>query len=61
MLAFTQYVQEQAQHAEPLSAGGWTMMILSIGAVTSIAVYCYVRILAHPELKEPELPGGLGP
>jgi len=44
-----------------LTTGGWIFMILSIGAVTTLVVYCYWRILSHPELKEPDLPGGLGP
>ncbi len=44
-----------------LSTGGWIMMILSIGAVTTLVIYCYKRILTHPEQKEPDLPGGLGP
>ena len=61
MLALIQQAQEQTQQAEPLSAGGWIMMILSIGAVTALVVWCYKRILTHPEMKEPDLPGGLGP
>ena len=44
-----------------LTTGGWIMMIASIGAVTALVIYCYQRILRHPELDEPDLPGGLGP
>ncbi|MFO1077812.1 MAG: hypothetical protein U1E73_08810 [Planctomycetota bacterium] len=44
-----------------LNAMGWTMMVLSIGAVATLTFWCYKRILGHPELKEPDLPGGLGP
>lgn len=44
-----------------LTAAGWIFMILSIGAVTALVVYCYKRILTHPEMDEPDLPGGLGP
>ena len=36
-------------------------IVLSIGAVTTLTVWCYKRILGHPEQKEPDLPGGLGP
>lgn len=53
--------QEAQRQAEPLSTGGWIMMILSIGAVTALVVFCYKRILTHPEQDEPDLPGGLGP
>ncbi|MEZ6036725.1 MAG: hypothetical protein R3F29_04550 [Planctomycetota bacterium] len=44
-----------------LTTAGWIFMILSIGAVTTLVVYCYKRILTHPEMDEPDLPGGLGP
>jgi len=44
-----------------LSTGGWIFMALSIGAVTTLVVCCYRRILSHPEMQEPDLPGGLGP
>ena len=54
-------IQEAQRQAEPLSAGGWIKMILSIGAVTTLVIYCYKRILTHPEMDEPDLPGGLGP
>lgn len=46
---------------ETLSTTGWIFMIGSIGAVTALVVYCYKRILTHPEMDEPDLPGGLGP
>jgi hypothetical protein len=55
------YFQQAQRQAEELSTGGWIMMILSIGAVTSLVVFCYRRILTHPEDDEPDLPGGLGP
>ena len=65
MIALIQEAQQQIEKAAAappaLSAGGWIMMILSIGAVTTLVVYCYKRILSHPEFKEPDLPGGLGP
>ena len=61
MLAWMQAAQEQTRQAEELSAGGWIMMILSIGAVTALVVFCYRRIMTHPEQDEPDLPGGLGP
>lgn len=54
-------LEEAQRQAEPLSTGGWIMMILSIGAVTTLVIYCYKRILTHPEMDEPDLPGGLGP
>lgn len=47
--------------AETLSTTGWIFMLTSIGAVGALVVYCYVRILSHPENDEPDLPGGLGP
>lgn len=53
-------IQAAERQAEPLSTGGWVMMILSITAVTTLVVYCYKRILTSPE-DEPDLPGGLGP
>ena len=58
MLALIQAAQREA---EPLSAGGWLMMILSVIAMTTLVVYCYKRILTPPEMDEPDLPGGLGP
>ena len=57
MIALLQAAERQA---EPLSTGGWVMMILSIAAVTTLVVYCYKRILTSPA-DEPDLPGGLGP
>jgi hypothetical protein len=44
-----------------LTSTGWIFMLLSIGAVTSLVVWCYWRIPSHPERKEPDLPGGFGP
>lgn len=65
MIALIQEAQNQIEKAAvsppELSAGGWVMMILSIGAVTALVVYCYKRILGKPGIKEPDLPGGLGP
>ncbi|MCA8978118.1 MAG: hypothetical protein KDC98_25550 [Planctomycetes bacterium] len=61
MFALIQEATEQAPKGVPLTAGGWIMMILSIGAVTALVVWCYKRILTHPEIDEPDLPGGLGP
>ena len=62
MLALMQEVAaETGKQAEPLSAGGWALMVLSIGAVAALVFCCYKRILTHPEMKEPDLPGGLGP
>jgi hypothetical protein len=54
-------IQDAERTAEPLSAGGWAMMIFSITAVTALVFWCYKRILTHPENDEPDLPGGLGP
>ena len=61
MLALLQQAAEEVRRAEELSGGGWVVMILSIGAVTTLVVYCYRRILTHPEYEEPDMPGGLGP
>ena len=44
-----------------LTTVGWIFMLTSIGAVGTLVVYCYKRILTHPENDEPDLPGGLGP
>jgi hypothetical protein len=44
-----------------LTIGGWIFMILSCGAVTALVVWCFRRVLTHPEKKEPDLPPGLGP
>lgn len=44
-----------------LTLTGWIFMLGSIGAVGTLVIYCYKRILTHPENDEPDLPGGLGP
>lgn len=64
MIALIQEAQGQIEKAPDLapelSGGGWVLMILSIGAVTALVVYCYKRILTSSG-DEPDLPGGLGP
>jgi hypothetical protein len=42
-------IQQAERTAEPLSSGGWAMMIVSIAAVTTLVVCCYRRILTQPE------------
>lgn len=43
-----------------LSTGGWIFMILSIGAVITLTIWCFKKVL-FPVQDEPDLPGGLGP
>lgn len=43
-----------------LTALGWTMMILSIGAVSTLVFWCFKKVLFPPH-DEPDLPAGLGP
>ncbi len=43
-----------------LSALGWTFMLLSIGSVTALTIWCFKKVLFPPH-DEPDLPGGLGP
>ncbi|MBP8302305.1 MAG: hypothetical protein KA020_18215 [Planctomycetes bacterium] len=43
-----------------LSTGGWIFMILSIGSVTTLVIWCFKNVL-FPIQDEPDLPGGLGP
>ena len=40
-----------AQH-EGLNAAGWTLMLLCIGLVTVLMVFCYYRILREPRPSE---------
>lgn len=35
-----------------LTTGGWTVMILCVGLVTSLMLYCYYRILSEPRPSE---------
>ena len=46
-------IQETERTAEPLSGGGWAMMIISIAAVTTLLFCCYKRILTQPEQGDP--------
>jgi hypothetical protein len=39
---------------------GWTFMLLSIGSVTWLTIWCFKRVLFPPH-EEPDLPGGIGP
>lgn len=43
-----------------LTTAGWIFMLLSCGAVTSLTVWCFKKVLFPPH-DEPDLPGGLGP
>ena len=37
---------------EGFNAGGWTVMLLCIGLVTVLMVFCYYRILREPRPSE---------
>ncbi|MCH8148810.1 MAG: hypothetical protein IH987_12560 [Planctomycetes bacterium] len=37
---------------EGLNASGWTLMLLCIGMVTVLTVFCYYRILREPRPSE---------
>lgn len=39
---------------------GWTFMLLSIGSVTWLTIWCFKRVLFPPH-EEPDLPSGIGP
>ena len=43
-----------------LTALGWAFMLLSIGSVTWLTIWCFKKVLFPPH-DEPDLPGGLGP
>ena len=45
--------------AETLTTTGWIFMLTSIGAVTTLVICCYKKILTAPENDEPDLPGDL--
>jgi hypothetical protein len=44
-----------------LSAGGLTMLVVSVGFVVSLAFWCYRRVLTAPKGHPNEPPAGLGP
>jgi hypothetical protein len=35
-----------------LSAGGWTVMILSLGFVLSLTIFCFYRVVTSPGTSE---------
>jgi len=39
----------EAAAAQPLTAAGWIFMILSVGFVWGLAIYCYRQVLKSPE------------
>lgn len=43
----------------PLSAAGWTVMILSVGAVLCLVGFCVFRVLTLPPVEEETLKGPL--
>ena len=42
-----------------LNALGWTFMLGSCLCVTWLVIWCFEKVLSHPD--EPDPPGGLGP
>jgi hypothetical protein len=44
-----------ANAPEPLSAAGWIFMILSVGFVWGLAIYCFRQVLKSPEPPPEEL------
>lgn len=42
-----------------MSAGGWLTMILSLGGVWGLAIWCYRTVLSSPQ--DEKVPTGFGP
>ena len=42
-----------------MTPAGWTVMILSIGAVLTLATYCVVKVLSLPPVEMQDLKGPL--
>lgn len=42
-----------------LTAGGWTVMLLSLGTVLAIVVYCVGKVLSLPPVDLEDLKGPL--
>ena len=45
--------------SETLNAAGWTVMILSVGSVLALVVFCLRRVLSLPPVEEETLRGPL--
>ena len=42
-----------------MTAGGWTVMILSVGSVLALVSFCLYRVLTLPPVEEEHLKGPL--
>ncbi|MBA3483905.1 MAG: hypothetical protein H0T51_19030 [Pirellulales bacterium] len=42
---------QAAQETAGLNKWGWTIMLVSVGSVISLAVYCIARVLALPPIE----------
>jgi hypothetical protein len=42
-----------------MTTAGWIMMIVSLGIVWSLAIWCYKKVLSSPQKEE--VPPSLGP
>ena len=42
-----------------MTAGGWVVMLLSVGSVLTLVTFCLVRVLGLPPVEEESLKGPL--
>ena len=42
-----------------MTIGGWILMVVSLGFVWSLVIWCYRKILASPQ--DEKVPAGYGP
>lgn len=42
-----------------MTTGGWTVMILSVGSVLTLAAFCMIRVLTLPPVEDEHLKGEL--
>jgi hypothetical protein len=48
-----EFLLAQVDEAAPgLNAGGWTMMVLCIGLVCGLCVYCFYKMFSEPAPSE---------
>ena len=46
---------QAAPEAAGLNSWGWTIMLVSVGSVISLTVYCMARVLALPPIEAEDL------
>lgn len=42
-----------------MNASGWVFLLLSVGSVTALTVYCFYKVLTLPPSEEDDLHGPL--